>query len=79
MRRDGTPAAWVAASASRMCSKESDIHELGSITSMKVIGRTSAEGITVCDLTGTGVQDTAIAILAVETVRALESGVVIEQ
>jgi len=65
--------------AAGVISKESDIDELGWMTSRKATGRTSEEGITVCDLTGTGVQDTAIAILAVETVRALESGVVIEQ
>lgn len=38
--------------------------ELGAIIAGQVQGRTSAEAITVCDLTGTGVQDTAIATLA---------------
>jgi ornithine cyclodeaminase len=38
--------------------------ELGEITSGRRDGRTHEEQITVCDLTGTGVQDTAIATLA---------------
>lgn len=42
------------------------ITELGEITSGAKPGRTSADQITVCDLTGTGVQDTAIALLAYE-------------
>lgn len=40
------------------------IFELGEVTSGKVPGRQSADQITFCDLTGTGVQDTAIAELA---------------
>ena len=40
------------------------IFELGEVTSGKVPGRRSADQITFCDLTGTGVQDTAIAVLA---------------
>jgi ectoine utilization protein EutC len=42
------------------------VTELGEITSGAKPGRTSADQITVCDLTGTGVQDTAIALLAYE-------------
>lgn len=38
--------------------------ELGELTTGRKQGRTSAAQITVCDLTGTGVQDTAIANLA---------------
>ncbi|HEX7063565.1 MAG TPA: cyclodeaminase [Bacillales bacterium] len=40
---------------------DSEITELGEITSGKAKGRADPEQITVCDLTGTGVQDTAIA------------------
>ena len=40
------------------------IVELGEITSGRRVGRTDDAQITVCDLTGTGVQDTAIALLA---------------
>lgn len=43
---------------------ESPIIELGQITSKQISGRENDEQITVCDLTGTGVQDTAIALYA---------------
>ena len=52
--------------------------ELGELTSGRVPGRQSAEEITVCDLTGTGVQDTAIASLALARARALGAGTVID-
>jgi ectoine utilization protein EutC len=38
--------------------------ELGEITSGRAAGRSDSSQITVCDLTGTGVQDVAIALLA---------------
>jgi ornithine cyclodeaminase len=41
-----------------------DVIELGELTSGARTGRSTADDITVCDLTGTGVQDTAIANLA---------------
>lgn len=44
------------------------IVELGDITSKKLLGRTHPQHITVCDLTGTGVQDTMIAVYALEQV-----------
>ena len=42
------------------------IAELGSVISGKSSGRQSEADITICDLTGTGVQDTAIAVYAFE-------------
>lgn len=45
---------------------QDDILELGEITSGQKQGRTDDKQISVCDLTGTGVQDTAIAIFAFE-------------
>jgi len=45
-------------------SEESTIFELGEVTSGRVPGRKTEDQITFCDLTGTGVQDTAIAVLA---------------
>jgi ornithine cyclodeaminase len=42
----------------------SPIVELGELTSGKIAGRTDDNQITICDLTGTGVQDTAIATFA---------------
>ncbi len=53
-------------------SLEDDIYELGELTSGRRPGRQGDEEITVCDLTGVGVQDTAIALLAYE--RALARG-----
>lgn len=47
-----------------LLSDDSPVVELGEITSGRVAGRTSPEQITVCDLTGTGVQDVAIALRA---------------
>jgi len=52
--------------------EESEIHELGELTSGRVAGRRSPQDITVCDLTGTGVQDTAIALIAYR--KAIQSG-----
>ena len=52
--------------------------ELGELTSGRAPGRQSAEEITVCDLTGTGVQDTAIASLALARARALGAGTSID-
>lgn len=43
-----------------------DVIELGELTTGERKGRATDDGVTVCDLTGTGVQDTAIANLAYE-------------
>jgi ornithine cyclodeaminase len=51
---------------------EDEVIELGELTSGKVKGRKTEEEITVCDLTGVGVQDTQIARLAYH--KALERG-----
>jgi len=53
-------------------SEENEILELGDITSGRHPGRTDDSQITVCDLTGVGVQDAAIAALAYE--KAIQSG-----
>ncbi|MPZ51152.1 MAG: cyclodeaminase [Acidimicrobiia bacterium] len=45
---------------------ESTLVQLGEVVSGTHPGRTSSEQVTVCDLTGTGAQDTAIAGLVVE-------------
>jgi ectoine utilization protein EutC len=44
--------------------KDSSIVELGELTAGHKIGRKNDSQITICDLTGTGVQDTAIAVYA---------------
>lgn len=51
---------------------EDDVSELGEIAAGDKPGRESDDEITVCDLTGVGVQDTAIALLAYE--RAVKRG-----
>ncbi|MBH8596498.1 cyclodeaminase [Thermoactinomyces sp. CICC 10523] len=51
-------------------SRESEIVELAEITSGMKSGRTDERQITVCDLTGTGVQDTAIAVFAYDQLSA---------
>jgi ornithine cyclodeaminase len=48
--------------------------ELGQVIAGQEPGRTSDRDITVCDLTGTGAQDTAIATLAVQRTRARGAG-----
>jgi ectoine utilization protein EutC len=52
--------------------------DLGEITGGARAGRTGDDQITVADLTGTGVQDTAIALLAFERARAAGLGRAIE-
>lgn len=53
-------------------SSQSDAVELGEVTSDQQPGRTNDEQITICDLTGTGMQDTVIATLAYQ--KAMERG-----
>jgi len=49
-----------------LISEASPVIELGEITAGRQPGRQTDDQITICDLSGTGVQDTAIANLAVE-------------
>ncbi|MEF2550964.1 ectoine utilization protein EutC [Aurantimonas sp. A2-1-M11] len=48
--------------------------ELGAIVAGRAPGRPSPEALTICDLTGTGVQDTAIATLANDRAVAASAG-----
>lgn len=57
-------------------SPDEEIIELGELTSGQKPGRREDEQITVCDLTGVGVQDTAIALLAHR--KAVEKGLGIQ-
>ncbi|SDV11828.1 cyclodeaminase [Pseudomonas mucidolens] len=54
---------------------ESRLAELGQVLAGQLPGRTDAAQITLCDLTGTGAQDTAMANLAFERARAAGKGV----
>ncbi len=59
-------------------SAEQDFTELGQIIAALKPGRRSADQITLADLTGTGVQDTAIATLARDRARAANAGSIFE-
>jgi len=53
---------------------QEQVIELGEITAGKKAGRRSAAEVTICDLTGTGMQDTVIATLAYQRAMALGLG-----
>ena len=59
-------------------SPEDDIIELGELTSGRKPGRSNDKEITICDLTGVGVQDTQIARLAYQRAIEVGLGVIIE-
>lgn len=52
--------------------------ELGQVIASDVVGRSADSDVTICDLTGTGAQDTAIASLAMTRCAGSGAGVVIE-
>ena len=56
-------------------SEGDEIMELGELTSGQKSGRQSNDEITVCDLTGVGVQDTAIARLAYHRAQEKKFGI----
>ena len=57
---------------------DGNIVELGEVTSGQHHGRQNDEQITICDLTGTGAQDTAIALLAYQKAQEAGLGMQIE-
>jgi ornithine cyclodeaminase len=57
---------------------ELDPVELGEVIDGTAPGRTSDEMVTICDLTGTGAQDTAIASLVMQRARAQGIGTVVD-
>ncbi len=59
-------------------SEETPVVEIGEMTAGRHPGRANDEQITVCDLTGTGVQDTAIALLAYRKAQEKGLGMTIE-
>jgi ectoine utilization protein EutC len=64
--------------AAGVIAEDNGIVELGDITAGRHSGRQNDDQITVCDLTGTGVQDTAIALLAYRKARQAQLGREIE-
>jgi ornithine cyclodeaminase len=57
-------------------SEDDEVYELGELTAGQHPGRKNDEQVTVCDLTGVGVQDTAISVFAYD--RAVAEGVGVE-
>lgn len=57
---------------------ETEITELGQVIAGLRPARGSADAVTLADLTGTGVQDTAIAILARDRAQAAKAGTIID-
>jgi ectoine utilization protein EutC len=60
--------------AAGLVAADADFAELGQIIAGQRPGRTAPEQITLCDLTGTGAQDTAIASLAYQRARQAGKG-----
>jgi ornithine cyclodeaminase len=60
--------------AAGVVSSDRAFAELGQVVAGLVTGRSSPDQITLADLTGTGIQDTAIAALAVARARACGAG-----
>ncbi|MFM0661338.1 cyclodeaminase [Paraburkholderia sediminicola] len=52
------------------------IAELGQVIAEQAVGRANESDVTICDLTGTGAQDTAIASLALKRARAAGAGTI---
>lgn len=59
-------------------SQDDEIVELGELTSGRMVSRKDDEEVTICDLTGVGVQDTVIALLAYRKAVGKGLGVQIE-
>jgi len=60
--------------AARLVPAEAEFAELGQVIAGMKPGRTRAEEITIADLTGTGIQDTAIATLAFARANTADAG-----
>ncbi|SDE29098.1 cyclodeaminase [Paraburkholderia lycopersici] len=58
----------------RTVAPDAEFPELGEVIAGRREGRMHAGDITICDLTGTGAQDTAIAVLALQRARAAGAG-----
>ena len=66
-----------AARAAGLAPPSGAMHELGSVVRSPALGQPGPRAITLCDLTGTGAQDTAIATHALERARAEGRGTVL--
>ncbi|MDK1491322.1 ectoine utilization protein EutC [Sinorhizobium sp. 7-81] len=64
--------------AAGLVAPDAEFAELGQVIAGQKAGRTRAEEITIADLTGTGIQDTAIATLALARADAASAGTTFE-
>lgn len=64
--------------AAGLAGADQSFAELGNVIAGTAAGRPSPNAITICDLTGTGVQDTAIATLARDRATASQAGTIFE-
>ncbi|WP_408006397.1 cyclodeaminase [Pseudalkalibacillus sp. A8] len=64
---------------SKVLADDSSVLELGQLASKQMKGREDDQQITVCDLTGTGVQDTVIALFAYNEMVKRNKGLAIEK
>lgn len=62
--------------SARAIKADASIVELGEVIAGKAAGRANDADVTICDLTGTGAQDTAIAALALQRARAANAGMI---
>ena len=58
----------------KLVNPSAEYPELGQVISQQKAGRTNSDDITLCDLTGTGIQDTAIATLAFKLCQQHQAG-----
>jgi ornithine cyclodeaminase len=58
----------------QLATSSAEFPELGQVISHQVGGRENSDDITLCDLTGTGIQDTAIATLAYQRCQQHQAG-----
>ena len=58
----------------QLATASAEFPELGQVISQQVSGRENSDDITLCDLTGTGIQDTAIATLAFQRCQQHQAG-----
>ena len=73
-----TEASLVRKIISRWISNNNSYKELGDVILDTNLGRKTKDDITICDLTGTGVQDTAIARYAYQIANKLNLGTHLE-
>jgi ornithine cyclodeaminase len=66
-----------ALNAGVMCA-DAAIAELGQVIAKQAVGRVNETDVTICDLTGTGAQDTAIAALALKRAHAAGAGTIFQ-